>query len=126
MFFMAQVVIFKIFEPALDRAQAFEDILTIAKAYRKALSETVEPRERWAEMSETSAALRFEFSRRTGTLTVSPQDPIAELFHAAIEDNQLTGAWCYLVVGVKGVARVVDAFVSPVGGGCCSLRRTPS
>jgi hypothetical protein len=66
-------------------------------------------------MAETSAALRFKFSRGTGTLTVSPQDPIAEPFRAAIEDHQLTGAWCYLVVGVEGIARVLGAFVSTVG-----------
>jgi hypothetical protein len=67
-------------------------------------------------MAETSAALRFKFSRGTGTLTVNPQDPIAEPFRAAIDDNQLTGAWCYLVVGVEGIARVLGAFVSTVGG----------
>jgi len=67
-------------------------------------------------MAETSAALRLKFSHGTGTLTVSPQDPIAEPFRAAIEDNQLTGAWYYLVVGVEGIARVLGAFVSTVGG----------
>jgi hypothetical protein len=67
-------------------------------------------------MAETSAALRFKFSRGMGILTVGPQDPIVEPFRAAIEDYQLTGAWCYLVVGVEGIARVLGAFVSTVGG----------
>jgi len=67
-------------------------------------------------MTETSAVLRFTFSRGTGILTVSPQDQIAEPFRAAIEDNQLIGTWCYLVVGVGGIARVLGAFVSTVGG----------
>lgn len=67
-------------------------------------------------MAETSAALRFKFSRGIGILSVSSQDPIVEPFRAAIEDNQLTGAWCYLVVGVEGIARVLGAFVSTVGG----------
>jgi hypothetical protein len=64
-------------------------------------------------MAETSTALRFIFSRGMGTLTVSPQDPIAEPFRAAMEDNQLTGAWCYLVVGVEGIALVVLAVGVP-------------
>ncbi|MDH5741171.1 MAG: hypothetical protein OEY77_12675 [Nitrospira sp.] len=67
-------------------------------------------------MPETSVALRFEFSQGTGILTVGPQDQIAEPFRAAIEDDQLTGTWCYLVVGVNGIPRVLGAFVSTVGG----------